>query len=165
LQNRAGRSWPPAAHEAVLTARPASTSGEPTTPAPDCSFNIEFTSWTRVETILDFGTQPGELLAALLLMQDRGDYGGFAAAIPALAYLRSYEFLERRWESYGDDWRHHRSIEDTEEPANQMIVARRKKGATAAGVSCRAFFLMVNLSQPATIQHLQPRGYKSRGKA
>jgi hypothetical protein len=31
----------------------------------------------------------------LLLMQDRGDDGGFAAAIPDLAYLRSYEFLER----------------------------------------------------------------------
>jgi hypothetical protein len=33
--------------------------------------------------------------------------------------LRSYEFLERRWESYGDDWCHHRSIEDTHEQANR----------------------------------------------
>jgi hypothetical protein len=48
---------------------------------------------------LDFGAQPGELLAALLLMQNRGDDGGFAAAIAALAYLRSYEILERRRES------------------------------------------------------------------
>jgi hypothetical protein len=110
---------PPAARKAVLTARPASASGEPTTPAPDYPFNIEFTGWSRVKAILDLGAQPGELLAALLLMQDRGDYGGFAAAIPALAYLRSYEFLERRWESYGDDWRHHRSIEDTHEQANR----------------------------------------------
>jgi hypothetical protein len=78
-------------------------------------------------------------------MQDSSDNGGFAAAIPALAYLRSYEFFQRGWESNGGDWRHHRSIEDTQEPANQMI-AERRKGATAAGVSCRAFFLMVNLS-------------------
>jgi hypothetical protein len=113
------RFWPPAAREAVLTARPASASGEPTTPAPDYPFNIEINGWSRVKAILDLGAQPGELLAALLLMQDRGDYGGFAAAIPALAYLRSYEFLERRWESYGDDWRHHRSIEDTHEQANR----------------------------------------------
>jgi hypothetical protein len=98
-----GRSWPPVAREAALTVRPASASGEPTTPAPDYPFEIEFTGWSRVEANLDFGAQPGELLAALLLMQDRGDDGGFAAAIPALAYLRSYEFLERRRESYGDD--------------------------------------------------------------
>jgi hypothetical protein len=94
---------PPAAREAALTVRPASASGEPTTPAPDYPFKIEFTGWSRVEAILDFGAQPGELLAALLLMQDCGDDGGFAAAIPALAYLRSYEFLERSRESYGDD--------------------------------------------------------------
>jgi hypothetical protein len=73
------------------------------TPPPDCPFNIEFIGWSRVEAILDFGAQPGEVLAALPLMQDRGDDGGFAAAIPALAYLRSYEFLEHRRESYGDD--------------------------------------------------------------
>jgi hypothetical protein len=113
------RFWPPAAREAALTIRPASASGEPTTPSPDYPFNIEFTGWYRVKAILDLGAQPGELLAALLLMQDRGDYSGLAAAIPALAYLRSYEFLERRWESYGDDWRHHRSIEDTHEQANR----------------------------------------------
>jgi len=76
---------------------------------------------------------------------NRGDDGGFAATILALPYLRSYEFFERDWESDGDDWRHHRSIEDTQKPANLMIAARRK-GATAAGVWCRAFFLMVNLS-------------------
>lgn len=97
------RTWPPAAREAALTVRPASASGEPTTPAPDYPFKIEFTGWSRVEAILDFGAQPGELLAASLLMQDRGDDGGFAAAIPALAYLRSYEFLKRSRESYGDD--------------------------------------------------------------
>jgi hypothetical protein len=49
------RTWPPAAHEAVLTAHPASASGVPTTPVPDCPFNIEFTGWSRVEAILDFG--------------------------------------------------------------------------------------------------------------
>jgi hypothetical protein len=102
-RNRDEQPALPAAREAVLTARPASASGEPTTPAPDYPFKIEFTGWSRVEAILDFGAQPGELLAALLLMQDRGDDGGFAAAIPALAYLRSYEFLERSRESYGDD--------------------------------------------------------------
>jgi hypothetical protein len=52
-------------------------------------------------------------------MQNRGDDGGFAAAIPALAYLRSYESLERGWESYGDDWHQHRIIEDTHEPAKR----------------------------------------------
>lgn len=114
------RIWPPAAREAALTVRPASASGEPTTPAPDYPFKIEFTGWSRVEAILDFGAQPGELLAALLLMQDRGDDGGFAAGIPALAYLRSYECLECGRESYGDYWRHHRSIEDTHEPANPL---------------------------------------------
>jgi hypothetical protein len=46
---------PPAAHELVLTARPASVSGGPTAPAPDYRFNIEFTRWSRVEAILDFG--------------------------------------------------------------------------------------------------------------
>jgi hypothetical protein len=76
---------------------------------------------------------------------NRGDDGGFAATIPALPYFRSYEFFQRGWESNCDDWRHHRSIKDTQEPANLMIAARRK-GATAAGISCRALFLMVNLS-------------------
>jgi hypothetical protein len=63
---------PPAADEAVLTARPASTSDEPTTSAPDCPFNIEFTGWSRVEAILDFGPHPAKLLTAALLMQDCG---------------------------------------------------------------------------------------------
>jgi hypothetical protein len=99
---------PPAAHEPVLTARPATASGEPTTPAPDCPFNVQFTSWPRVEAILDFGAQPNELLAALLQMPNRGDDGGFAATIPAIPYLRSYEFFQRGWEPNGDDWGHHR---------------------------------------------------------
>jgi hypothetical protein len=73
----------------------------PTTPAPDYPFNIEFTGWPRVDGILDFGAQPGELLAASLLMQDRGDDGGFAAAIFVLTYLRSNELLEGCWEFYG----------------------------------------------------------------
>jgi hypothetical protein len=48
--------WPElAAHELVLTARPASASGGPTAPAPDYRFNVEFTRWSRVEAILDFG--------------------------------------------------------------------------------------------------------------
>ena len=81
------RSWPPAAREAALTVRPASASGEPTTPAPDYPFKIEFTGWSRVEAILDFGAQPGELLAALLLMQDRGDDGGFDTGPRVLAKL------------------------------------------------------------------------------
>jgi hypothetical protein len=107
------------ADEAVLTARPASTTGEPTTPAPDCLFNIEFTGWSRVEAILDFGPHPAKLLTAALLMQDCGDDGGLAAAIPALAYLRRNELLEGGWEFYGDDRRHHLSIEDMGKPANQ----------------------------------------------
>ena len=81
------RIWPPAAREAALTVRPASASGEPTTPAPDYPFKIEFTGWSRVEAILDFGAQPGELLAALLLMQDRGDDGGFDTGPRVLAKL------------------------------------------------------------------------------
>ena len=112
---------PPAADESVLTARPASTSGEPTTPAPDCLFNIEFTGWSRVEAILDFGPHPAKLLTAALLMQDCGDDDGLAAAIPALAYLRCNELLEDGWEFYDDDWRHHLSIENIRKPANQVI--------------------------------------------
>jgi hypothetical protein len=97
----------------MLTAHPASASGVPTTPVPDCPFNIEFTGWSRVEAILDFGPQPSELLAAVLLMQDRGDDGGLAAAIPALEYLRSNELFEGGGESYVSDWHRHPSIEDT----------------------------------------------------
>jgi hypothetical protein len=48
---------------------PASASGEPTTPAPDCPFDIEFAGWSGVEAILDFGAQSGELLDPLLLMR------------------------------------------------------------------------------------------------
>jgi hypothetical protein len=114
---------PPAADEAVLTARPASTSGEPTTPAPDCPFNIEFTGWSRVEAILDFGPHPAELLTAALLMPDCGDDGGLAAAIIALAYLRRNELLEGGREFYADDWRHHLSIEDMRKPANHVFGA------------------------------------------
>jgi hypothetical protein len=125
-------SGPPAADEAVLAARPASASGEPTTPAPDCPFNIEFTGWSRVEAILDFGPHPAKLLTAALLMQDGGDDGGLAAAIPTRAYLRRDELLEGGWEFYGDDWRHHLSIEDMRKPANQAIDA--EKGAALAGL-------------------------------
>jgi hypothetical protein len=110
-----------AACETALSARPASASGEPTTPAPDCPFNIEFTGSSRVEAILDFRAQPG-VLPASLLMQDRRDDGGLTAAIPALAHLRSYELFERGWESYGDDCGHHGSIEDTHEPATPLTV-------------------------------------------
>jgi hypothetical protein len=93
----------------MLTARLASARREATTPAPDCPFNIEFTRRSRVEAILDFVAQPGELLAATLLMRDRGDDRGFAATIPALAHLRGNELLEGGWEFYGG---HHPSIED-----------------------------------------------------
>jgi hypothetical protein len=79
---------------------------------PDCPFNIEFTGWSRVEAILDFGPHPAKLLTAALLMPDSGDDGGLAAAIPARASLRCNELLEGGWEFYGDDWRHHLSIED-----------------------------------------------------
>ncbi len=34
-------------------------------------------------------------------MQDCGDDGGLAAAIPALTYLRRNELLEGGWEFYG----------------------------------------------------------------
>jgi len=125
---RSRTGWPPAADEAVLTTRPASTSGEPATPAPDCPLNIEFTGWSRVEAILDFGPHPAKLLTAALLMQDCGDDGGLAAAIPALAYLRCNELLEGGWEFYGDDWRHHLSIEDMRKPANQVIGAEKRCG-------------------------------------
>lgn len=126
---------PPAADEAALTARPASTSGEPTTPAPDCLFNIEFTGESRVEAILDFGPHPTKLLTATLLMQDCGDDGALAVAIPALAYLRCNELLEGGWEFYGDDWRHNLSIEDMRKPANQVIDAEKRCGIGRA--SCR----------------------------
>jgi hypothetical protein len=122
------RPWPPAADKAVLTARPASTSGEPTTPTPDCPFNIEFTGWSRVEAILDFGPHPAKLLTAALLMPDCGDDGGLAAAIPALAYLRCNELLEGGWESYGGDWRRQLSIEDRRKPADQVIGAAKRCG-------------------------------------
>jgi hypothetical protein len=119
---RALLEWPELARllpvRRVLTARPASTSGEPTTPAPDCPFNIEFTGCSRVEAILDFGPHPAKPLTAALLMQDCGDDGGLATAIPALAYLQRNELLEGGWEFYGDDWRHHLSIEDMGKPAN-----------------------------------------------
>jgi hypothetical protein len=135
IEGRLTGVGPPAADEAGLTARPASTSGEPTTPAPDCPFNIEFTGWSRVEAILDFGPQPAKLLTAALLMQDCGDDGGLAAAIPALAYLRCNELLEGGWEFYGDDWRHHLSIEDMRKPANQVIGAERR--CCIGRASCR----------------------------
>src|ERR1700688_2850571 len=70
-------------------------------------------------------------------MPNRGDDGGLAATIPALPYLRSYDFFQRGGESNFDDWRHHRSIKDAQELANLMIAARGK-GATTAGcfVTC-----------------------------
>jgi hypothetical protein len=83
LQGTCGPCWPPAAREAALTVRPASASGEPTTPAPDYPFKIEFTGWSRVEAILDFGPHPAKLLTAALLMQDCSDDGGLVAAILA----------------------------------------------------------------------------------
>jgi hypothetical protein len=55
-------------------------------------------------------------------MPNRGDDGSFAATIPALPYLRSYEFFQLGWES-NCDWRHHRSIKDTQELASLMIAA------------------------------------------
>jgi hypothetical protein len=112
-----------------------SASGEPTTPVPDYPFNIEFTGWSRVEAILDFGPHSAELLTAALLMQDCGDDGGVAAAIPALTYLRRNELLEDCWEFYGDDWRHQLSIEDMCKPANQAIGVEQRRGIGRA--SCR----------------------------
>jgi hypothetical protein len=130
------RAWPPPADEAVLTACPASTRGEPATPAPDCPFNIEFTGRSRVEAILDFSPHPAKLLTAALLMPDCGNDGGLAAAIPALAYLRRNELLEGGWEFYGDDWRHHLSIEDMRKPA--IYVFSAEKGCGIGRASCRA---------------------------
>jgi hypothetical protein len=95
-------------------------------PAPDCAFNIEFTGRSRVEAILDFGPHPTELLTAALSMQDCGDDGGLATAIPTLTYLRRNELLEGGWEFYGDDWRHHLSIEDMCKPAYQAIGVEKK---------------------------------------
>jgi hypothetical protein len=83
FRTASARYWPPAAREAALTVRPASASGEPTTPAPDYPFKIEFTGWSRVEAILDFGPHPAKLLTAALLVQDCSDDGGLAAAILA----------------------------------------------------------------------------------
>jgi hypothetical protein len=86
------RAWPPPADEAVLTACPASTRGEPATPAPDCPFNIEFTGRSRVEAILDFSPHPAKLLTAALLMPDCGNDGGLAAAIEDLRKPAIYVF-------------------------------------------------------------------------
>jgi hypothetical protein len=105
-------------------------------PAPDCPFNIEFTGWSRVEAILDFGPHPPKLLTATLLMQDGGDDGGLAAAIPALAYLRRNELLEGGGEFYGDDWRHQLSIEDMHKPANQVMIGAEKRCGIGRA-SCR----------------------------
>jgi hypothetical protein len=64
---------------------------------PDNVVDIEFTGRSGVETPLDFRPQRGKLLAATLLMQDRSDDGGFAAAIRAVAHLRGHEFFESGW--------------------------------------------------------------------
>jgi hypothetical protein len=59
-------------------------------------------------------------------MQDCGNDGGVATAIPAPTYLRRNELLEGGWEFYGDDWRHHLSIEAMYKPAYQVIGVEKK---------------------------------------
>src|SRR5450631_4263549 len=56
--------------DAVLAPRPAGASGESTTTASDNLVNIEFTSRSGVEALLDFRLQPCKQLAATLLVQD-----------------------------------------------------------------------------------------------
>jgi hypothetical protein len=82
---------------AKLSPRPAGASGQPTTTTLDNLADIEFTSRSGVEALLNFRLQPGKLFAATLLMQDRCDDCGFAAAIRALAHLRGHEFFESGW--------------------------------------------------------------------
>jgi hypothetical protein len=81
----------------ALGPRTAGASCQPTTTTPDNVVDIDFTGRSGVETLLDFRLQPGKLLAATLLMQDRCDDCGFAAAIRALAHLRRHEFFESGW--------------------------------------------------------------------
>ncbi len=80
--------------DAASAPSPTCASGKSATTAPDKLFNIEFNRWSGVEAFLEFRPQPGELLAATLLMRDRRSDCGFADAIRAFAYLRGYEFLK-----------------------------------------------------------------------
>lgn len=89
--------------DAALAPRPAGASAQPTTTAPDYRVDIEFTGRPGVEALLDFRLQPGKLLAATLLMQDRCDDCGFAAAIGTLAHLRGHKFFQSGWEFQGGD--------------------------------------------------------------
>src|ERR1022692_1105881 len=68
--------------DAALARSPAGASGQLATATPNHIFHIEFTGRSRIETLLDFRLQPGELLAAALLMRDRCDDCAFAAFSP-----------------------------------------------------------------------------------
>jgi hypothetical protein len=107
--------------DAASAPGPTGASGKPAATATDNLFNIEFNGWSGVEAFLDFRLQPGELLAATLLMRDWRDDGGFATAIRPLAYLRGYEFLKGGWQFYGVGRHGRSSIGDTLASSNQKI--------------------------------------------
>jgi hypothetical protein len=107
--------------DAALAPCPAGARGSPAATAPDHVFNIEFASWTGVEAFLDFRLQPGELLAAPLLMLDRRDDGGLAAAICSFADLRGHELFESGWELYSSGGHCRSSIGDACVSSNRQF--------------------------------------------